>query len=165
MPMMDSAVLMALVDRWRPKTHMFHLPSGEIMVTLQDIVMIIGLPIDGTPVCGSVSPGGWRDSVGAAINLRPPDVPAYQKDKKSLGIHSRWLTAHFNTCPEGAEDGVVQRYAQSCLPTYFLVLGIWIMSDCFLIIFTFFVFRYARAWLWHMVVGFLFSDRSGNTIS
>jgi hypothetical protein len=103
--------------------------------------------------------------VGAAIDLRPPDVPAYQKDKKSLGIHSRWLTAHFNTCPEGAEDGVVQRHAQSCLPTYFLVLGIWIMSDCFLIIFTFFVFRYARAWLWHMVVGFLFSDRSGNTIS
>jgi hypothetical protein len=27
------------------------------------------------------------------------------------------------------------------------------------------VFRYARAWLWHMVASFLFSDRSGNTIS
>jgi hypothetical protein len=27
------------------------------------------------------------------------------------------------------------------------------------------VFRYARVWLWHMVAGFLFSDRSGNTIS
>jgi hypothetical protein len=25
--------------------------------------------------------------------------------------------------------------------------------------------RYARAWLWHMVAGFLFMDRSGNTIS
>jgi hypothetical protein len=33
-PMMDSAVLMALVDRWRPETHMFHLPCGEITVTL-----------------------------------------------------------------------------------------------------------------------------------
>jgi hypothetical protein len=27
------------------------------------------------------------------------------------------------------------------------------------------VFRYARAWLWHMVASFLFTDRSGNTIS
>jgi hypothetical protein len=27
------------------------------------------------------------------------------------------------------------------------------------------VFRYARAWLWHMVASFLFSDGSGNTIS
>jgi hypothetical protein len=27
------------------------------------------------------------------------------------------------------------------------------------------MFRYARAWLWHMVAGFLFVDESGNTIS
>jgi hypothetical protein len=27
------------------------------------------------------------------------------------------------------------------------------------------VFRYAQAWLCHMVAGFLFTDRSGNTIS
>jgi hypothetical protein len=27
------------------------------------------------------------------------------------------------------------------------------------------VFRYARAWLWHMVADFLFVDGSGNTIS
>jgi hypothetical protein len=51
------------------------------------------------------------------------------------------------------------------LLTYFLVLGIWITSDHFLISSTFFVFRYAQAWLWHMVVGFLFSDGSRNTIS
>jgi hypothetical protein len=35
----------------------------------------------------------------------------------------------------------------------------------FSILIHFFVIRYARAWLWHMVVGFLFSDGSGNTIS
>jgi hypothetical protein len=95
--------------------------------------MILGLPIDDTLVCGPVSPGGWRDSVEAAIGLRSPDVPTDQKDKNSSGIHSGWLTAHFDTCPEGAEDGVIQRYAQSCLLTYFLVLGIRTMSDRFLI--------------------------------
>jgi hypothetical protein len=46
-----------------------------------------------------------------------------------------------------------------------LVFGIWMTSDRFLIYFNFFVFRYARAWLWHMVVGFLFSNGNGNTIS
>jgi hypothetical protein len=45
------------------------------------------------------------------------------------------------------------------------LVGIWMMSDRFLIYFNFFVFRYAWAWLWHMVVGFLFSDGNGNTIS
>jgi hypothetical protein len=58
--------------------------------------MILGLPIDGTPVCGPVSPDGWRDSVGATIGIRPSDVPVDQKDKKSSGIHSGWLTAHFD---------------------------------------------------------------------
>jgi hypothetical protein len=67
--MMDSAALMSLVDRWRPETDTFHLPCGEITVTLQDIAMILGLPIDGAPVSRMVSPAGWRDSIAAAIGL------------------------------------------------------------------------------------------------
>jgi hypothetical protein len=67
--MMDSATLTSLVDRWRPETDTFHLPCGEITVTLQDIAMILGLPIDGAPVSRMVSPAGWRDSIAAAIGL------------------------------------------------------------------------------------------------
>jgi hypothetical protein len=67
--MMDSAALTSLVDRWRPETDTFHLPCGEITVTLQDIAMILGLPIDGAPVSRMVSPAGWRDSIAAAIVL------------------------------------------------------------------------------------------------
>jgi hypothetical protein len=76
--------------------------------------MILGLPIDGTLGSGMVSPDGWRDSIGAAIDLRPPNVPIDQKDRKTTGIHSGWLTAHFDTYPEDVEDAVVQRYARSC---------------------------------------------------
>jgi hypothetical protein len=95
---MDAAALMTLMDRWRLETHTFHLPSGEITVTLQDIAMILG---------GMVSSAGWRDSIRQAIDLWPPDVPGDQKDKKTMGVHFGWLTTHFNTCPEGAEDAVV----------------------------------------------------------
>jgi hypothetical protein len=63
LPLMDAAALMRLVDWWRSETHTFHLPSGKIMVTLQDVTMILGLPIDGTPVCGMVSSAGLRDSI------------------------------------------------------------------------------------------------------
>ena len=41
----DRALLSALVDRWRPETHMFHLPLGEMTVTLQDISFLLGLPL------------------------------------------------------------------------------------------------------------------------
>jgi hypothetical protein len=88
------------------------------MVMLQDVAMILGLPIDGALVSGTVSPAGWRDFVACAIGLRPPDIPADQKDRKMMGVHSGWLTAHFDTRPEVAEDGAIQRYARSCLLSY-----------------------------------------------
>jgi hypothetical protein len=47
-----------------------------------------------------------------------PSAPAAapnQKDRKTTGVHSRWLTAHFSTYPEGAEDIIVQRYVGFCI--------------------------------------------------
>src|SRR5438105_5495974 len=55
----NSPVLTALVDRWRPKTHSFHLPCGEMTITLQDVTMILGLPIRGRAVTGRVVSDGW----------------------------------------------------------------------------------------------------------
>jgi hypothetical protein len=61
--------MMTLVDRWLPETNTFHLECGETTVMLQDIAMILSLPIDDTPVCGPMPPGGWRDVVGATIGI------------------------------------------------------------------------------------------------
>ena len=48
----DVALLSALVERWRPETHTFHLPVGEITVSLQDVSCLWGLPITGKAVTG-----------------------------------------------------------------------------------------------------------------
>lgn len=133
LPVMDAAALTALVDRWRPETHTFHLPCGELTVTLQDVAMILGLPVNGHAVCGAVQPEGWRDVVQGLLGIRPPEPGDDEKDKKPTGVSSAWLSSNFSTCPEDADDIVIERYA--------------------------------RAWLWHLVGGYLFPDSSGSTIT
>jgi hypothetical protein len=82
LPLMHSTTLTSLVDRWHPEIHMFHLSCGETTMMLQDITMILGLLIDGTPVCGMVSSAGWRDSVGEAIGIRPPTSPRIRRTRR-----------------------------------------------------------------------------------
>ncbi|RYR19350.1 hypothetical protein Ahy_B03g064110 [Arachis hypogaea] len=48
----QSAMINALIERWRPETHTFHFPIGECAVTLEDVVVILGLPTNGLPVTG-----------------------------------------------------------------------------------------------------------------
>nr|CAB3488471.1 unnamed protein product [Digitaria exilis] len=49
LPPMDGALLTALVDRWRSETHTFHMPCGEMTVTLEDMAMITALSLEGAP--------------------------------------------------------------------------------------------------------------------
>ena len=62
-PPFNPTALIAMTDRWCPETHSFHLPCGEMTVTLQDTSMILGLPIRGFLVTGDVDSAGWEDRV------------------------------------------------------------------------------------------------------
>ena len=57
----DHCLILALVERWWPETHTFHLPHGEMLITLQDVEVIFGLPIDGEVLVGPtfVVDGDW----------------------------------------------------------------------------------------------------------
>ncbi|XP_074328102.1 uncharacterized protein LOC141666014 [Apium graveolens] len=49
-PQNDIHLITALVERWRPETNSFHFTFGEMTITLEDVYMILGLPITGRVV-------------------------------------------------------------------------------------------------------------------
>ncbi|KAK1631707.1 hypothetical protein QYE76_006022 [Lolium multiflorum] len=81
---MNAAALTALVDRWRPETHTFHLRAGEMTPTLQDVSMILGLPIQGEPLCMNTASDGWRGQMEDLIGMAPPE-PANPKERAPAG--------------------------------------------------------------------------------
>ncbi|MFQ6626180.1 hypothetical protein Gotur_005025 [Gossypium turneri] len=57
---LDPKLISALIERWRPETHTFHLPCGECTVTLEGVSLQLGLPVDGHPVTGSAQSSNWE---------------------------------------------------------------------------------------------------------
>ncbi|KAK1692487.1 hypothetical protein QYE76_009184 [Lolium multiflorum] len=108
---MNATALTALVDRWRPETHTFHLRAGEMTPTLQDVFMILGLPIQGEPLCMNTASDGWCQQMEGLIGLAPPE-PEDKKDRARVGASFLWIRTHFGTFPPEANEDTVRTYTQ-----------------------------------------------------
>ncbi|MFQ6625607.1 hypothetical protein Gotur_005300, partial [Gossypium turneri] len=58
---LDPTLVSALVERWRPEMHTFYLPCGKCTITLEDVQLQLGLPVDRPVVTGSIYAVNWRD--------------------------------------------------------------------------------------------------------
>ncbi|XP_012458145.2 protein MAINTENANCE OF MERISTEMS-like [Gossypium raimondii] len=101
-------LLSALVEQWRPETHTFHFPCGECTVTLEDVAVQLGLPIDGSPVTRVSS---FTDPTAVCYQFlgeSPEDG-----DKYFSGIKFTWLKAKIRQLSATATEGELMYVARA----------------------------------------------------
>ncbi|KAL5767650.1 hypothetical protein ACOSQ2_014433 [Xanthoceras sorbifolium] len=93
---LDNPLISALVERWRSETNTFHLTVGEMTITLKDVALLLGLPIDGEPVLGVT-----YTSCKKVCEMFLGRIP--ESGYKSGGmVKLSWLKEFFSQCPEDA---------------------------------------------------------------
>ncbi|XP_068487148.1 protein MAIN-LIKE 1-like [Phaseolus vulgaris] len=116
----NHVLITALVERWRTNTHTFHFPLGETTVILEDVELILGLPIDGQVVTGITS-GDLISFYNQLLGFIPPSTAV-----KGNAIKLSWLNNTFQELPHNATDDVIAQHARAHILT---LIGSLLMPD------------------------------------
>ena len=95
-------LLSSLLARWRSETHTFHFPHGETTVTLEDVTVLLGLPIDEDVVTGPTTVQAIFSTFHEHLGVIPPPTVI-----RGNSIRVSWLNTTFQQLPPNANNDVI----------------------------------------------------------
>ena len=126
--LVHNGMLMGFAERWHRETSSFHLPHGELTITLDDVSCLLHIPIRGTLLRhGRMTKEEARESLVEELGADPLD--ALEEVDKTRGAHVRFSFLKRRFDDELAEarqaegdPAEIEIHRQRVLRCYFLYL-------------------------------------------
>ena len=95
----DKGLICGFVERWHRDTNTFHMPFGEISITLDDVSCLLHLPIMGQfPTFDSLDNSGALLVMSELLGVQSGPANAEMREARGNAVRLSWLREHYETC-------------------------------------------------------------------